>query len=46
MECNALPGLNRANSDIVMLSRKVIPYETLVQDILRDAAARTGVDLL
>jgi D-alanine-D-alanine ligase len=46
MECNALPGLSRTNSDIVMLSRKVIPYEMLVQGILLDAAARTGVDLL
>lgn len=43
IECNVLPGLNRENSDIVILSRDRLPYETLVQGILTDAMHRVGV---
>ena len=43
LECNPLPGLNRDHSDIVILTRDVLPYDRLVQGILLDAAKRTGV---
>lgn len=43
IECNPLPGLNPETGDIVLLSRKTLPYEKLVQGILLDAAQRTGV---
>ena len=43
IECNPLPGLDPLNSDIVILSRSIVPYERLVQDILLDAARRVGV---
>ena len=50
LECNPLPGLNPESSDIVILSRKVLPtdelaYYGLVQGILRDAARRYGVSV-
>jgi D-alanine-D-alanine ligase len=45
LECNALPGLDPDNSDIVLLSRNRISYDTLVQRILLEAAKRTGVSL-
>lgn len=45
LECNPLPGLNRASGDIVILTRESIAYEKLVQGILIDAARRTGVKL-
>jgi D-alanine-D-alanine ligase len=40
LECNALPGLDSANSDIVMLSRNVLTHKQLVQEILIEAAMR------
>jgi D-alanine-D-alanine ligase len=43
MECNPLPGLNPVTGDIVVLSRDALPYERLVQGILQDAMARTGM---
>jgi len=43
LECNALPGLNPASSDIVFLSRDSVPYNSLVQGIFLDAARRQGV---
>jgi D-alanine-D-alanine ligase len=42
LECNPLPGLNPEDSDIVILSRGVLPYRDLVQGILLDAGQRTG----
>jgi D-alanine-D-alanine ligase len=45
LECNALPGLDPDNSDIVILSRGCIPYDTLVQQVLLEAAQRHGVRL-
>ncbi|MBL7649182.1 MAG: D-alanine--D-alanine ligase [Candidatus Hydrogenedentes bacterium] len=44
LECNALPGLNPESSDIVFLSRDTVPYDSLVQGILVDAARRQGVN--
>jgi D-alanine-D-alanine ligase len=43
IECNPLPGLNPVTGDIVVLSRDILPYERLVQGILQDAMARTGM---
>lgn len=45
LECNALPGLDPANSDLVILSRPVIEYGDLVRGILIDAARRFSVRL-
>jgi len=45
LECNALPGLDPDNSDMVLLSRPGMPYECLVQRILVEACKRTGVAL-
>ncbi len=45
IECNPLPGLNPSHSDLVILARELLPYENLVQGILRDAARRVGVRL-
>lgn len=45
LECNALPGLDPANSDLVILSRSVIGYGDLVRGILADAAKRSSVGL-
>jgi len=42
IECNPLPGLDPVNSDVVLLSRDVMPYEKLVQGILLDAMRRSG----
>jgi D-alanine-D-alanine ligase len=46
MECNPLPGLNPVTSDIVILSRDILPYEQLVQNVLRDAMRRVGMNTL
>lgn len=40
LECNALPGLDPANSDIVILSRGVLTHRQLVQEIFLEAARR------
>jgi D-alanine-D-alanine ligase len=40
IECNPLPGLDPQNSDIVILSRNFLPYDELVQSILRAAIDR------
>jgi len=43
IECNPLPGLNPETGDIVLLSRPTLPYEKLIQNILRDAMKRVGM---
>lgn len=43
LECNAVPGLDPITSDVVMLSKAHLRYETLIQGILLDAMRRTGV---
>jgi D-alanine-D-alanine ligase len=45
LECNPLPGLNSDSGDIVILSSGVLPYEMLIQGVLRDAAERWGIPL-
>jgi D-alanine-D-alanine ligase len=45
LECNPLPGLNPESSDLVILSRAVLPYDDLVCGILIDAAERFSVPL-
>jgi D-alanine-D-alanine ligase len=50
LECNPLPGLNPDSSDLVILSRAIwpereLPYQRLMQGILRDAAQRYGMSL-
>jgi D-alanine-D-alanine ligase len=40
LECNALPGLNSANSDMVLLSRNVLTHRQLVQEIFLEAVRR------
>jgi D-alanine-D-alanine ligase len=45
LECNALPGLNPENSDIVLMSRSVLPYDQLIRTILSNAADRYGLSL-
>jgi D-alanine-D-alanine ligase len=42
IECNPLPGLNPVSGDIVLLSAPTRPYAELVQNVLRDAAARVA----
>ncbi len=42
IECNALPGLDPENSDIVSLATPVLSYEKLVQGILLSAMERCG----
>jgi D-alanine-D-alanine ligase len=43
LECNPLPGLDPENSDFVILSRSRSSYETLVQTVFKEAAARLGI---
>jgi D-alanine-D-alanine ligase len=45
LECNALPGLDPENSDIVFLAAPVRSYVSLVQGILLDAAERHGLTI-
>ena len=45
LECNPLPGLHPANSDLVLLSRAELPYEKLVQGIATEAARRLALSL-
>jgi len=45
LECNPLPGLNPDASDLVILSRGVLTYGCLVQQIVKEAAARAGAGL-
>jgi D-alanine-D-alanine ligase len=45
LECNALPGLNPENSDLVIMLRQSLSYDQLVQGILLDAARRHGMRL-
>jgi len=40
LECNALPGLNAANSDLVLLSRGTFTQRRLVQEIFLEAVRR------
>ncbi|HNR95969.1 MAG: D-alanine--D-alanine ligase B [Chloroflexi bacterium ADurb.Bin180] len=45
LEINTLPGINPTISDLCMMARAGgMPYETLVNDILRLAARRYGLD--
>jgi len=43
LECNALPGLNSANSDMVLLSRGTLSHRQLVQEIFLEAVRRCTV---
>jgi D-alanine-D-alanine ligase len=43
LECNPLPGLDPENSDIVILTRRTLTYQNLVQGILQEAARRHGM---
>jgi len=43
LECNALPGLDPHNSDVVMLAEPATPYSDLVQGVLLSAGRRLGV---
>lgn len=45
IECNPLPGLDPVNSNVVILSRDILPYEKLVQGILLDAMRRVGKEV-
>lgn len=45
LECNPVPGLHPESSDIAILSRESVPYESLVQGVLLDAARRWNVSL-
>jgi len=45
LECNPLPGLNPYSGDIAILSRGVIRYEELVQQIFLNGLQRTGLRL-
>jgi len=45
LECNPLPGLNPESSDFVIATRGLVPYDRLVGNILRDAAARYSIRL-
>jgi D-alanine-D-alanine ligase len=40
IECNALPGLNPDDSDLVILSRSILPYDQLIQSIFHHALQR------
>jgi D-alanine-D-alanine ligase len=43
LECNPLPGLHPANSDLVLLSRARMSYDSLVQTIALEATRRLGI---
>ena len=43
LECNALPGLNAADSDLVLLSRGTLSHRQLVQEIFLEAVRRCAV---
>jgi D-alanine-D-alanine ligase len=45
LECNPLPGLDPDSSDLVILSRGILPYGDLVRGILQEAARRKRVEL-
>ena len=45
IECNPLPGLNPESGDIVLLARPGLTHPQLIQGILREAIARTGLRL-
>jgi D-alanine-D-alanine ligase len=45
LECNPLPGLHPVDSDIVLLTQTNLPYEDLVQGVVRDAARRLAFPL-
>jgi D-alanine-D-alanine ligase len=40
LECNPLPGLNPDTSDLVILSRDILPYDELVRGIFVAALRR------
>jgi D-alanine-D-alanine ligase len=43
LECNALPGLNSADSDMVILSRNALSHRQLVQEIFLEAVRRCAL---
>ena len=43
LECNALPGLDPDNSDLVILAAPTRSYAKLVQGVLLDAVERVGL---
>jgi D-alanine-D-alanine ligase len=43
LECNPLPGLNSADSDMVLLCQHEVPYKDLIQGILLEAVHRTSL---
>jgi D-alanine-D-alanine ligase len=45
LECNPLPGLHPESSDMAILSRGSLPYESLVQGVFLDAARRWNISL-
>jgi len=45
LECNPLPGLNPVSSDLVILSRDVLPYDRLIQGIFLAAARRVKLSM-
>jgi D-alanine-D-alanine ligase len=45
LECNPLPGLHPANSDLVLLARATMCYDSLVQAVAREAARRVELPL-
>ena len=45
LECNPLPGLGPGSGDVVLLGADRMSHAALVQDVLRDAAARYGIAL-
>jgi len=43
LECNALPGLNSSNSDMVILARNTFTHRQLVQEIFLEAVRRCAL---
>jgi len=44
IECNPLPGMNPETGDIVILAKGAVSYDELVQNVLREAMRRVGVN--
>jgi D-alanine-D-alanine ligase len=43
LECNALPGLNAANSDLVLLASGTLSHKQIVQEIFLGAVRRCAL---
>ena len=43
LECNPIPGLGPVTSDVVMMTKRSLPYEALIQGVLLDAMRRVGI---